>query len=160
MALDPMSPGKGQKRAAAGNDCSSIHGNTSRTGVFVGVDLGGTTISVGLVDEQGSLISGNNNSNNNSNNNNSNNNNNDSNNSNNNNNDKNAGVQWESLGDDHDPKQLAVRVRRLVDAALSEAGRVMGDVVGCGVCTPGLLDHERGIVRVAANLRGWKEVPL
>jgi len=34
------------------------------------------------------------------------------------------------------------------------------EVVGIGVCTPGLLNVKQGIVEATANLRGWEKVPI
>ena len=45
---------------------------------------------------------------------------------------------------------------------VAEAARALRDssVVACGVCVPGPLDLERRRMRRAANLPGWKEVPV
>jgi len=118
---------RGVKRDASciGTDESKQPSSIRR--LFAGVDIGGTTISVGLVDSSGAL----------------------------------TGLQSESLGQDHEPRIIAARVRRLLEASLAaETGIELSDLAGLGVCTPGLLDCPSGVVRVAANLNGWKEVPL
>jgi len=105
--------------------------------LFLGVDIGGTTLSVGLVNEHGSFVGspppG-----------------------------KGAAspVWSEELGDDHAPQVLAQRVRKLAECALREAGGSIADLSGVGVGVPGLMDVEAGIVRVAANLKGWRDVPV
>lgn len=112
--------------------------------LFLGVDIGGTTISVVVVDGDGVLhgrahdikqgeehLSS-----------------------------TDAQVWWEPLGDDHDPRNVALRVRNLAEAALASDSRTFSDLDGVGICTPGLMDVHSGIVRNAANLKGWKEIPL
>lgn len=96
--------------------------------VFLGIDLGGTTISVGVVDDGGAVLGG--------------------------------CVQSTPLGDDHDPKVVVSKMREQAQLALQAAGRSMGEVVGIGVCTPGLLNVKQGIVDATANLRGWVKVPI
>jgi len=96
--------------------------------VFLGIDLGGTTISVGVVDDHGTVLGG--------------------------------CVQSIPLGDDHDPKVVVSKMREQAHLALQVAGRSMDEVVGIGVCTPGLLSVKRGIVEATANLRGWVNVPI
>lgn len=109
--------------------------------LFLGVDIGGTTLSVGLVDERGAFVGS----------------------------PKDmetvgggtaSPVWWEPLGDDHEPKFLASRARRLVEAALAAAGGTMASICRVGVCTPGLLDIPSGLVKSAANLKGWDQVPV
>ncbi len=51
---------------------------------------------------------------------------------------------------------LAAGVRRFQ----AEAWRGGGRVVGLGIGVPGVVDAERGIVRYAVNLPGWRRVPL
>ncbi|HEY8491620.1 MAG TPA: ROK family protein [Dehalococcoidia bacterium] len=46
-----------------------------------------------------------------------------------------------------------------VDRLLAEAGLGAGDLAGIGVAVPGEVDHRRGTVRRAVNLR-WREVRL
>lgn len=111
--------------------------------LFLGVDIGGTTLSVSLVDGSGRfvgapqdpLVIG-------------------------------AGsegpspVWWQPLGDDHTPRRLAECAGQLAKKALATAGRSHADMMGVGVCTPGLMDVKAGIVRAAANLKGWRDVPV
>jgi glucokinase len=111
--------------------------------LFLGVDIGGTTISVVLVDDQGvprgsapgvqAEVSCD---------------------------DHEIPVWWEPLGDDHDPRSVCQRVRKLAEAALGTAGLVLTDLSGVGICTPGLMDVRSGIVRKAANLAGWQQVAV
>lgn len=96
--------------------------------VFLGIDLGGTTISVGVVDDDGVVLGGK--------------------------------VQSVPLGDDHDPNVVVSKMREQAQLALQAAGRSMDEVVGIGVCTPGLLNVKQGIVDATANLRGWVKVPI
>jgi len=96
--------------------------------VFVGIDLGGTTISAGTVDDNGALLGG--------------------------------SVQSVPLGEDHDPQLVVAKMWAQAQLALRSAGCSMDDVVGIGVCTPGLLNVKEGIVDAAANLRGWVKVPI
>ncbi|CAJ1433079.1 unnamed protein product [Effrenium voratum] len=94
--------------------------------LFAGVDLGGTTISVGVVTAQGDL----------------------------------KGVLTEPLGEDHTPAVIVCRIRSFVEAVLRSIDCALQDLRALGVCAPGLLDARRGVVSAAANLRGWREVPL
>jgi len=128
--------GSSQSNGVENNGVSGSHGSR-----YVGVDIGGTTISVGMVDEQGVLrgspkdvaaVGG-------------------------------GGISpvwWEPLGEDHTPSKVAQRVRQLLEAALAEDGSTLADVRGVGVCTPGLMDISAGVVRSAANLKGWQQVPI
>lgn len=127
--------------AAQANPATAPAGADAPRGLYAGVDIGGTTISVGLVDEKGVLRGS----------------------------PKNVAavggggvspVWWEPLGEDHDPVRVAGRVGRLLEAALAEDGSVLSDVRGVGVCTPGLVDTSVGVVRSAANLKGWQQVPI
>lgn len=98
--------------------------------VFIGVDVGGTTIQVGAVDAEGHIYS--------------------------------AGQALQSvpLGDDHDPAFIVQRIHGVIKDVLEAAGLRFSDVKGVGICTPGLLDCEAGVVHACANLKGWKGVPL
>jgi len=96
--------------------------------VFIGIDLGGTTICVGVVDDLGTVLGG--------------------------------CAQSTPLGNDHDPKVVVSKMREQAHLALKAAGRTMDEVVGIGVCTPGLLNVKQGIVEATANLHGWVNVPI
>merc|ERR1712232_124806 len=52
------------------------------------------------------------------------------------------------------------RMGRLFNAAARRANRTLADVKGVGVAVPGMLDVQHGVVVNAANLEGWKDVPL
>lgn len=100
-----------------------------RKRLFVGVDIGGTTISVGIVSDDGVLQ---------------------------------GAVQTVPLGEDHAPQTIVTAVASLVRAAMTSTSLpiTVHDFHGIGVCSPGLLDCERGVVAVAANLKGWRDVPI
>ncbi|CAK9089733.1 unnamed protein product [Durusdinium trenchii] len=105
------------KRPCSGNDGERL---------FVGVDLGGTTISAGLVNAEGTLL----------------------------------GIASDAVGEDHRPHAIIQRIRALVEVVLRGNSRTLEDLEALGVCTPGLMDSRSGVVQAAANLRGWREVPL
>jgi len=98
-----------------------------RSRMFLAVDIGGTTMTIGLVGDGGAVL---------------------------------GQVACESLGDDHDPRVITRRIADLARGVLKSASQDLKDIAGVGVCSPGLLDFERGYVKVAANLRGWTDVPL
>ncbi len=52
------------------------------------------------------------------------------------------------------------RVFRTVEELIAESGEPGEDIAGIGVCAPGPLDPENGIVYNPPNLPGWKNVPL
>ncbi|CAJ1335356.1 unnamed protein product [Effrenium voratum] len=64
----------------------------------------------------------------------------------------------EPLGEDHTPAVIVCRIRSF--AVLRSIDCALQDLRALGVCAPGLLDARRGVVSAAANLRGWREVPL
>jgi len=66
----------------------------------------------------------------------------------------------EPLGDDHDPNVIVRHIARMVQKVLASQSVSLGAVAGVGVCSPGLLDFDKGLVKAAANLRGWRDVPL
>ncbi len=53
-------------------------------------------------------------------------------------------------------RAISLAVQKLIDSSGLKPGRI-GKV---GVGTPGVLDPQRGVVRSAANLEGWTDVPL
>lgn len=69
-------------------------------------------------------------------------------------------VACEALGDDHDPAAVVGRIAQLVRMVLQSASYSLRDISGVGICCPGLIASEAGVVKAAANLRGWREVPL
>eukprot|EP00933_Yihiella_yeosuensis_P035019 TRINITY_DN28496_c0_g1_i1.p1 TRINITY_DN28496_c0_g1~~TRINITY_DN28496_c0_g1_i1.p1 ORF type:complete len:374 (+),score=93.64 TRINITY_DN28496_c0_g1_i1:103-1224(+) len=109
----------------------------SKLRYFAGVDLGGTTVAVGILDQHGSLLAASSP-----------------------NSSTATGVQVEPLGDDHNPGVVVGKMKRLLEACLKQAALAVEDLDGVGVCTPGLLDYDHGIVRVAANLKDWRDVKL
>ncbi|MDI6784816.1 MAG: ROK family protein, partial [bacterium] len=52
------------------------------------------------------------------------------------------------------------QLRELIQQLVEVAEKTRGKVVGAGVATPGLVDFKTGVVRVAPNFAGWKNVPL
>jgi glucokinase len=52
------------------------------------------------------------------------------------------------------------QVVRSISEVLDEAGISAGETGGIGLCAPGPLDPDRGIVHNPPNLFGWKDVPL
>jgi len=113
-------------------------GNAKRK-YFLGIDIGGTSLAVALLDDQGSFCTG-------------------------------PSIRdgadgspevWsEALGDDHDPRRVLNRLKKMAETALDADGKVMSDLSGIGVCTPGLMDVRAGIIKVAANIRGWQDLPV
>lgn len=97
--------------------------------LFAGLDLGGTTMSAGLLNAHGVLLK----------------------------------VLSQEVGEDHSPQCIVKRIRALLEALVCN-GDVektrLEEIEALGVCTPGLMDTVAGVVRAAANLRGWREVPL
>ncbi|CAL1150801.1 unnamed protein product [Cladocopium goreaui] len=92
-------------------------------------DLGGTTMSAGLLNAHGVLLK----------------------------------VLSQEVGEDHSPQCIVKRIRALLEALLCngvEKTHRLEEIEALGVCTPGLMDTVAGVVRAAANLRGWREVPL
>ena len=57
------------------------------------------------------------------------------------------------------PEALLAKVAAEVESTLEEFADRFDLVAGVGVAIPGLVDIERGVVRVAPNL-GWRDVPL
>lgn len=68
----------------------------------------------------------------------------------------------QDVGEDHSPECIVKRIRSLLEALLCDGstGRSLKELEALGVCTPGLMNTDAGVVRAAANLRGWREVPL
>jgi len=98
--------------------------------LIVGVDLGGTTIAVGTVSEDGRTVSGFLS--------------------------ESTPVQ---LGPDAIVDRIATMIRASLDLARTELGTSPFEVAGVGIGAPGPLDTKRGIVLMSPNL-GWKDMPL
>jgi len=94
---------------------------------FIGVDLGGTTISVGVVDHQG-VLSGE--------------------------------VASSKLGKDRSPATIASQIGMLARATARGASLKLSELSGFGICSPGLVDVKTGVIVSAANLPGWRDIPL
>jgi glucokinase len=58
------------------------------------------------------------------------------------------------------PKTLISAICDAVLQLLSLEGLFRRDIAGVGIGLPGLVDADRGIVRILPNIPGWKEVPL
>lgn len=58
------------------------------------------------------------------------------------------------------PSRLIIAISRAVRELLRTAAVLKKDVQGVGIGLPGLVDVERGVVRVLPNIPGWREVPL
>ncbi len=93
----------------------------------IGIDVGGTNVKLGLVDNRGDVA---------------------------------ARLSFSTKNFSATPERLAGALCEGVGALLRKE-RVLKDMVhGVGVGLPGLVDVERGIVRVLPNIVGWKDVPL
>ncbi|WP_047866364.1 ROK family transcriptional regulator [Rubrobacter aplysinae] len=62
--------------------------------------------------------------------------------------------------EEHGPDAVVSEVAELVEDSLIGSELERGKVLGLGVCCPGPLDHDTGVVYNPPNLRGWTEVPL
>ena len=58
------------------------------------------------------------------------------------------------------PDAVISRMRSSVYELMAKAGVTKNNVVAIGICSPGPLDTEKGVVISAPNLPGWSEVPL
>jgi len=58
------------------------------------------------------------------------------------------------------PDAVISRMKSIVYEIMSRADITKRDVVAMGVCSPGPLDTEKGVVLNPPNLPGWVEVPL
>jgi glucokinase len=61
---------------------------------------------------------------------------------------------------DAGPEAVVAFIAREVALCLEEAGLEREAVVGVGCAAPGITDAGAGVVISAANLRGWRDVPL
>lgn len=102
----------------------------SHNSLFVGVDLGGTNIVVGAMSDDGS---------------------------------RQFGMHSEPTRSDEGADRVIERMAEMVETtirtAMRETGASRGAFKGVGIGAPGPLDREKGIVKVAPNLK-WHDVPL
>jgi glucokinase len=98
--------------------------------LIVGVDLGGTTIVVGTLTEDGRTIYG-----------------------------QLSEHTPVELGPDGVADRMVAMIHRSIDLTRRALGSGAVEIAGVGVGAPGPLDTERGIVIVAPNL-GWRDMPL
>ena len=52
------------------------------------------------------------------------------------------------------------RIAKSARSAVEESGVDYADIKGVGVCAPGMINRETGVVLLAPNLDGWENVPL
>ncbi len=102
----------------------------SHNSLFVGVDLGGTNIVVGAMSDDGS---------------------------------RQFGMHSEPTRSDEGADRVIERMAEMVETTIRttmrETGSSRGAFKGVGIGAPGPLDREKGIVKVAPNLK-WHDVPL
>src|SRR5438552_6459090 len=65
-----------------------------------------------------------------------------------------------ATGKDHRPGPVLDRIADCVRRAAKDAGVDPGQLRGVGVGAPGPVDAERGALRTAPNLEGWRDVPV
>jgi glucokinase len=56
--------------------------------------------------------------------------------------------------------QIVALVRRLRDGPQAEGGAAGWDLLRLAIGCPGIIDHSKGVVLGAANLDGWRRVPV
>ncbi|MBA3712523.1 MAG: ROK family protein [Pyrinomonadaceae bacterium] len=61
---------------------------------------------------------------------------------------------------DAEPRALVELISHQIDLCLSEAGLTRETLVSVGCAAPGIIDVEAGVIISAANLEGWRDVPL
>ncbi len=59
-----------------------------------------------------------------------------------------------------EPRTLVEMISQQIDLCLSEAGLTRETLTSVGCAAPGITDAEAGVVISAANLEGWRDVPL
>lgn len=105
--------------------------STSEPGNYIiGVDLGGTNVSVGVLSEDGSRTVA-----------------------------FNSEPTESERGAESIVDRIAGSIERAIASTMSELGIPRDRFLGVGIGAPGPLDRERGIVVVAPNL-GWRDFPL
>lgn len=62
------------------------------------------------------------------------------------------------LGERVSAERILEEVRRTLRTVLDQQGAKVGDIVACGVSTPGLVDPATGEVSYAPNIVGWSEL--
>ena len=60
----------------------------------------------------------------------------------------------------HGPDVVISNIVKLIDLVISNSGIDTADLLGVGIGAPGPLNPVTGIVYMAPNLPGWKDVPL
>ena len=91
----------------------------------IGVDLGGTNIAVGLVDEEKKLV-------------------------------KKKSV---PTGAERPAEQIVDDIAAVCRALCTEAGVPLSEIVSVGIATPGIANHDTGVVEYANNLP-FRKLPL
>lgn len=91
----------------------------------VGIDLGGTSIKLGVVTPEGEVI-----------------------------------ARSEIPTPRGNPRDAVREISRAVQNMIDASGLAPHRIGKVGVGTPGVLDPQKGVVRSAANLEGWTDVPL
>ncbi len=94
--------------------------------LFAGIDLGGTKILAGIVNEKGKILA----------------------------------TDKMKTGADEGYKSVIERIVSCLENAAQKAKIPMSEIKGLGIGAPGLIDVQKGMVLVAPNLPGWKNVPL
>ena len=56
--------------------------------------------------------------------------------------------------------KLIVALAETIESVIAQSGLQKKDIAGVGIGLPGLIDHERGVVRFLPNIPGWRNVPL
>ncbi len=57
-------------------------------------------------------------------------------------------------------EELISAISREIEDIVARAGLTKKDIAGVGIGLPGLVDHEKGIVRFLPNIPGWRQVRL
>ncbi len=58
------------------------------------------------------------------------------------------------------PEAVMGRLADCIQSLLTRAEKLSKPVAAVGICSPGPLDHESGVVLSPPNLTGWRDVPL
>ncbi len=51
-------------------------------------------------------------------------------------------------------------IKGLIAQLIEKAGVKKKDILGIGFVVPGIIDRKRGVCRYAANIKGWRDVPI
>lgn len=95
-------------------------------GYVCGVDLGGTKINTGIVDEEGRIV---------------------------------QSIKLPTM-EEQGPEAVVERIKESIKIVLDKAGISPGELKGIGICSPGAIDADRGVVVKSPNLTGWENVPV